>query len=186
MQRRTLLAQLRRYGETWPEEAPCVQRFVRFVEAHPDCLLRACVPGHVTASAWIVDAAHERFLLTHHRKLNRWLQLGGHVDGEPRVALAALREAQEESGMEHFALPAGELEPIDLDIHPIPAHGREPAHFHYDVRFVLVAGAGQELRASEESHELRWFPVAEMESVTAEESVARLARKATRLLARLR
>ena len=185
MQRRPLLDQLRRYGETWPEEAACVQRFVRFVQAHPDCFLRACVPGHVTASAWIVDHARERFLLTHHKKLGRWLQLGGHVDGEPHVARAALREAQEESGMAEFGLPAGDREPIDLDIHPIPAHGREPAHLHYDVRFVLVAGAGQELRVSDESHALRWFPVAEVDRVLEEESVLRLARKATRLLARL-
>ena len=186
MHRQHLKDLLRRYAKEWPAEAAMAARFAAFAAAHDDCLLRTCAPGHITASAWILSPDGERALLTHHRKLGRWLQLGGHVDGEPHVARAALREAQEESGMAEFGLPAGDREPIDLDIHPIPAHGREPAHLHYDVRFVLVAGAGQQLRVSDESHALRWFPVAELESVLEEESVLRLARKATRWLARPR
>ena len=86
-------------------------------------------------------------MLTHHRKLDRWLQLGGHVDGEQAVHVAALREAQEESGLQHFSFVkiAGRLLPFDIDIHPIPATPAEPAHHHYDLRYLLLAGPDQTL-----------------------------------------
>jgi 8-oxo-dGTP pyrophosphatase MutT (NUDIX family) len=144
------------------------------------------VPGHITASAWILDADGERALLTHHRKLGRWLQLGGHVDGEPRVERAALREAVEESGMARFEFAhwAGALTPLDLDVHAIPARGSEPEHLHWDVRFWLRAAPGQALAISEESTDLRWFTPAELTAATAEESVVRMLRKVAHLQAR--
>lgn len=168
-----------------PEEAALVARFRAFVLGHPDCLWRTCLVGHVTASAWIVRPDGRQALLTHHRKLGRWLQLGGHVDGEPHVEQAALREAVEESGMAHFELlgQATGLVPLDLDVHPIPARAAEPAHDHWDVRFLLRAAPGQELVVSDESHDLRWFDAAALRAVTDEESVLRLARKAERWLA---
>lgn len=184
MHRRALNELLRRYAAAWPAEAALAARFAAFVAAHPDCLLRSCVPGHVTASAWIVAPDGARALLTHHRKLGRWLQLGGHVDGEPAVERAALREAEEESGLpgmccERWAGP--ELVPLDLDVHPIPARGAEPAHDHWDVRFLLRAPAGP-LVVSAESHDLRWCTPDEVAALTGEESVLRLLRKAQRLL----
>lgn len=180
MHRAPLLTLLARYARRWPAEAAVVQRIEQLVREHADCLSRTCWPGHVTASAWILSPDRSRVLLTHHRKLGRWLQLGGHVDGEPRVQLAALREAREESGMQQFTLlsPARLLEPLDLDVHEIPARGTEPAHFHHDVRFLLVAGEGQEVIASDESHAVRWFPPAELARVAAEASLARMAAKA--------
>ena len=182
-----LISRLRRHAEHWPEQRELAARFVAFVTAHPDCLLRTCVPGHITASAWILSADGERVLLTHHRKLGRWLQLGGHVDGEPRVELAALREAQEESGMVRFRFvpwSGGELVPLDLDVHTIPARRDEPAHLHWDVRFLLQAEPGQQVVCSPESNELRWFTADELAQVTEEDSVRRLGAKAASLRSR--
>jgi 8-oxo-dGTP pyrophosphatase MutT (NUDIX family) len=180
MHRKPLLDLLARYLELHPREAATVERIRSFVQEHEDCLLRRCVPGHITASAWILSADRAEFLLGHHRKLGRWLQLGGHVDGEPHVERAALREAQEESGMRDFdlVLTDGHVVPLDLDVHPIPPHGSEPAHFHYDVRFLLIAHPDQPLRVSSESKALRWFP---MTHLLTEASLARLAEKATRV-----
>jgi 8-oxo-dGTP pyrophosphatase MutT (NUDIX family) len=186
MHRRPLLDLLARYRAAFPAEASVVDRIVTLVHTHTDCLLRTCAPGHVTASAFIVDATGTRFLLTHHKKLDRWLQLGGHVDGEADVLQAAVREAREESGMERFSvLPVLGVAgmPLDVDVHVIPARGREPQHEHHDVRFLLRAEAGQDLRRSDESHDLRWFDLADLERVLDEESVLRLGRKTRSLLA---
>ncbi len=181
MHRQPLLTLLRRYRQTHPAEGPVVDRFDRFVTDQRDCLLRSCIPGHVTASTWITSSDRQRFLLTHHRKLGRWLQLGGHVDGDPEVQQAALREAREESGMTNFELilSGDEVVPLDLDVHVIPARGDEPEHLHYDIRFLLVSASGQLQRSSAESLELRWFTSSDLGSIPYEESLHRLARKAT-------
>src|SRR5438309_2052483 len=80
-----------------PHEATMTADTIHFVETHEDCLLRSCVPGHLTGSAWIVSPDRARTLLTHHHKLDKWLQLGGHADGQDDLAAVALREAREES-----------------------------------------------------------------------------------------
>ncbi|MBM3973392.1 MAG: NUDIX hydrolase [Planctomycetes bacterium] len=184
MDLRPLTELLARYAVSWPAESALAARFAAFVSSRADVLLRTCPPGHVTASAWIIDAAGGRALLTHHRKLGRWLQLGGHVDGEEHVERAALREAQEESGMQRFVLRrwTDTLVPLDLDVHVIPARGSEPEHLHWDVRFWLQAEPGQELLISEESNDLRWFTPDELRAATQEESVLRLLRKTLALL----
>lgn len=186
MHRQHLNELLARYARAWPAEGAIARRFADFVREHDDCLLRTCAPGHITASAWIVDARGERALLTHHRKLGRWLQLGGHVDGESRIEQAALREAQEESGMREFRFArwTAELVPLDLDVHRIPERRGEPAHDHWDVRFWLQAEPGQAIVRSEESNDLRWFAADELATATDEESVLRLARKVRDLAAR--
>jgi 8-oxo-dGTP pyrophosphatase MutT (NUDIX family) len=180
MHRASLLHQLDIYRSHWPEDGAIVERFKGFVRSEPDCFLRSCVPGHVTASAWILDHEGKRALLTHHAKLNKWLQCGGHVDGDPHAESAALREAREESGLQRFGfhLRSGVLVPLDLDVHPIPARGSEPEHLHYDVRFLLIAAAGQVIQRSDESLNLKWFGDEELRSVTEEESVLRLAQRA--------
>ena len=133
------------------------------------------MPGHVTGSAWIVDQAGERTQLTHHRKLNMWIQLGGHSDGDPNSLNVALREANEESGL--TVNPVAESI-FDLDIHLIPARKSEPAHYHYDVRYILVADSDA-FTVSEESLDLAWVSPKELPTLTDEESMLRMLAKWT-------
>ena len=173
MHRRGLRALLAAYRTRWPEESQTVSRFDSFVDAHPDCFERSCRVGHITGSAWIVDRTGERVLLTHHRKLGLWLQLGGHCDGDPDTLAVALREAREESGLVVRAL-GGSI--FDLDVHTIPARGREPIHHHFDVRF-LIQAEHDRFTVSEESHALAWVPANGLGALTDDESVLRMARK---------
>jgi 8-oxo-dGTP pyrophosphatase MutT (NUDIX family) len=183
--RKPLLELLDRYAERHPDEAACVARIRALVRARADCFERRCLPGHVTGSAFVVSADRRRVLLVHHRKLDRWLQPGGHADGESDVARVALREAEEETGLAGltFLGPDGAPDPqapvpFDLDVHEIPARPGEPAHEHHDVRFLLAAAPGAEAaRTSEESHEVRWVPLAEVPALGVDESVLRMARK---------
>ena len=170
-----LLDELRAYVPADAREASMRARFVAFVAAHPDAFERALTIGHVTASAWIVDAARTRALLAHHRKLGKWLQLGGHADGDPDVRAAALREAREESGLSTLRFAADVI--YDLDVHPIPARPGEPAHDHYDVRFAFEADPAEPLVANAESHALAWVAFDDLACYGADESVLRLARK---------
>ncbi len=186
MHRRHLHQLLNRYAAAWPaqHEQELAQRFAAFASQHHDCLSRRCVPGHITASCWIVAPDRRHVLLTHHRKLQRWLQLGGHVDDEAEIELAALREAREESGMSQFEFvrwAGAELVPLDLDVHAIPARGAEPRHDHWDVRFLLQVPHEQPLVLSAESNALRWLPVDELAALTDEDSVLRLGHKAALL-----
>jgi len=185
MHRRPLLALLDAHLVRWPEDHVRVDHVRQFVRNHPDCFERTCVEGHVTGSAWIVSPDGGAVLLTHHRKLDRWLQLGGHADGDPDVFAVALREAREESGLEAFDVPQGDAgrRPLDVDVHVIPARGREPAHLHHDVRFLLIAAPGQRIAASDESHDLRWIPLADLPRYSTEGSLLRMAERAPRLLA---
>ncbi|MFG2328896.1 NUDIX hydrolase [Streptomyces sp. NPDC048604] len=142
--------------------------YLDHLAAHPDGMYKPCSAGHLTGSALVVDAARGRVLLTLHKKLNMWLQMGGHCEpGDETVAAAALREATEESGIAGLTLlPGG---PVRLDRHPIPA----PCHWHLDVQYAALAPAGAEAEISEESLDLRWFAYDEVASV-ADTSVVRL------------
>ena len=173
MHRRALKALLAAYRGRWPQESATVARFDAFVDSHPDCFHRSCQVGHITGSAWLVDIEGDRVLLAHHRKLGRWLQPGGHSDGDPDTLAVALREAREESGLDVRTLDDAIF---DLDVHGIPAGGREPAHLHFDVRF-LVQADHDRFRVSDESHALAWVPAVGLGAVTDEESVLRMARK---------
>ena len=102
MHRRPLLDLLDVYQQRHPEESACVEKIRALAVAHENCFQRDCQPGHITASSWIVSHDHQRVLFTHHRKLDRWLQLGGHADGDTDVLEVALKEAREESGMNDF------------------------------------------------------------------------------------
>lgn len=180
MYRDSLLREVKEYAQRHPDEAECAQRFQTLLESRKDCFLRTCPRGHVTASAWIVSHDGQRSVLTHHRKLGRWIQAGGHCDGDPEPWRIAIREAQEETGLWDLrgVLCDGRMQPIDLDVHAIPAVDGDPAHEHFDVRYLLVAAPGQTLRASPESHEVRWVGWDELTGLTTEESVLRLAAKA--------
>ena len=157
------------------EEAASVDRTIAFIEAHPDCLLRTCLPGHLTGSAWILSPDRGRTLLTHHGKLGKWLQLGGHADGDPDLLAVALREAREESGLTRLRVVDGRL--FDVDRHWIPARGEEPGHWHHDLRFVIEADPAEPLTLSDESRDLAWVDVASVPALNPEESMARMVRK---------
>lgn len=146
-----------------------------FVSGHDDCFERTCSIGHVTGSAWVVDLKREYVLLTHHVRLDKWLQLGGHADGEADILSVALREAREESGLEAIH-PVSDMI-FDVDVHQIPARGAEPAHDHYDVRFLFEADRCHLLRISEESKALAWVKIADVRTLTREESVLRMVAK---------
>ncbi len=147
-------------------------RMLAFIDEHPiDAHLRSCVPGHLTASALIVDASGERALLTHHMKLGRWLQLGGHCDGDANLAHVALRECIEESGIDDLAIDPA---PVDLDVHWIPPHKQDPGHWHLDTRFLVRAPEGASERISDESLELRWWKPTELGTFATDDSVRRL------------
>jgi len=151
-------------------------RLVAFLEAYGvRAFDRALAPGHVTASAWIVDPERLRAVLLHHRKLERWLQLGGHVDGDPDVRRSAMREAREESGLRTLRTIADEI--YDIDVHRIPARGDEPEHDHYDLRFALEADPREPLVRNEESHDVRWIALTDLETYAIDDSVRRLAAK---------
>ena len=174
MHRLPLLELLHRYTVAHPEESATIERFLDFVNRHERCFERDLREGHITGSAWLVDGAGERVLLTHHRKLGRWLQLGGHSDGDPRPLRVAVNEAREESGLEVRPLSVGVF---DLDVHEIPARRRDPAHLHFDVRFALQTVGSEAFRLSDESLDLAWVPIERLEEYTGEESVLRMARK---------
>ncbi|WP_374472547.1 NUDIX hydrolase [Arenimonas sp.] len=164
---------LARFLEARPDEAGNVALFSGFLASSPAVFERSHPPGHFTGSAWLVSADGERVLLTHHRKLGRWLQLGGHADGDANLARVALREAEEESGLTDLVVE-GDI--FDLDRHAIPARGADPEHWHYDVRFVVRATGSEEFAVSEESLDLAWKPVAEIAADPAmDESMRRMA-----------
>ncbi|MEU8944766.1 NUDIX hydrolase [Streptomyces sp. NPDC048489] len=144
------------------------QVYLDHLSAHPDGMWKACTAGHVTASALVVDPAAGRVLLTLHRKLRMWLQMGGHCEpGDPTLTSAALREAGEESGIEGLTLlPGG---PVRLDRHAIPA----PCNWHLDVQYAALAPAGSTAAISDESLDVRWFGYDEVAEV-ADASVVRL------------
>ncbi len=131
-----VIRQLTDYRQRFPLESGTIDRFEAFVRGEPRCFQRNCWAGHVTGSAWIVNAPQTHVLLTHHRKLNRWLQLGGHSDGDGDPLRVACREAVEESGL--VVAPVSDLL-FDIDIHLIPARMDDPAHHHFDARFALRA-----------------------------------------------
>jgi 8-oxo-dGTP pyrophosphatase MutT (NUDIX family) len=106
------------------------------------------------------DRSGTRVLLTHHRRLNKWVQLGGHTDGDPDVHTAALREAKEESGIEGVKPPFGNI--FDIDVHRIPARGDEPAHYHYDIRFIAAVTGPEGYTVGDESHDLAWVEVGKL------------------------
>lgn len=177
--RSPLLALLDRYNAEGPADGRQRDRIRAFVEGTAACFERSHPAGHITGSAWLVNQAGTHVLLTRHKKLNKWLQLGGHADGNPDVLSVALREAEEESGLIHVKPVSNDI--FDLDVHPIPTHKNEPAHLHYDIRFALQAAGDQTFTVSDESHELAWVSVHEIERVTTEESLLRMARKWSKL-----
>ncbi|ACU40137.1 NUDIX hydrolase [Actinosynnema pretiosum subsp. pretiosum] len=138
------------------EQEALRQAYLGFLLARPDACARACEPGHLTASAVVLDASGERVLLTLHPRVGRWLQLGGHCEEtDATLPDAAMREATEESGIHGLRL---DPVPVHLDVHPITCSLGKPTR-HFDVRFVVRAPEGAVPVISAESKDLRWWPL---------------------------
>jgi 8-oxo-dGTP pyrophosphatase MutT (NUDIX family) len=159
------------------------QRIADFIQSHDRPFDRAHLHGHLTASALILNATGTAVLLGKHRKLNRWLQMGGHGEpGETSAEAVALREATEESGLTSLIFHPAAPRPFDLDVHVIPARGDVPEHSHFDIRFLLTSSAGCEAQHLEEEHlELRWFKWEDALQLDIDPALARMMNKARAL-----
>lgn len=142
---------------------------------HPRAYHRDHLPGHITGSAWVTNQKQSKVLLLHHGKLNKWLQPGGHADGDEDVLQVALRELEEETGTQQATLLMPGI--FDLDIHPIPTRKDFPAHFHYDVRFLFEADDQRPVIVSEESLDVKWIPIDDVKSFTDNISIHRMVEK---------
>jgi len=172
MHRHSLLTLLAAFRPTDDRVAAMHRQTIAFVEAHPACFERHLTVGHVTGSALIVSPDRQQVVLIHHRKLDRWFQPGGHCDGDPDVAAVARREAEEETGLTSLKLLHTGI--FDLDVHPIPARGTEPAHLHYDIRFLFEGHPDEPFRATPETRDIRWVPCTDVHRYTESESVLRM------------
>lgn len=159
------------------EETDDFKALCEFIERDANCFERTNLHGHITGSALVVDPGLGQVLLTLHRKLGKWLQLGGHADGHPVAHEVALKEAEEESGLTELVFAAwgpGVFLPFDIDIHEIPARPGDPAHFHYDIRYLIVALGDRKVKISEESSDLKWWPIEEAIKLCPEPSMQRI------------
>jgi 8-oxo-dGTP pyrophosphatase MutT (NUDIX family) len=156
MHREDLREKLKRYNPVDEAEKADRIKMLEFLNSHEDCFDRSLTFGHFTGSCWLVNRDGRKFLLTLHKKIGRWLQLGGHADGDQDLARVALKEASEESGLQNIELLSDEI--FDIGIHLMAEHKGIPAHHHYDVRFLMkTTDNDEDIQISDESVDLRWF-----------------------------
>jgi len=170
---------LKTYIQKYPYEVNAI-KMLNFFDNHDDCFEKDNLPGHFTGSAWVISPDKNKILMTHHKKLNMWLQLGGHADGEKDLKSVAIKEAKEESGFNNFSILSEEI--FDLDIHKIEPMSENPEHLHYDVRFLLEADPKkQNIIISEESHDVKWIHLDDVLNYNSEESISRMVEKTKKL-----
>jgi 8-oxo-dGTP pyrophosphatase MutT (NUDIX family) len=145
---------LKRYDPSYPEEVVYRKKMLEFLETCDDAFLRSCLVGHFTASAFLLNHDKTHVCLMHHTKLNKWVQPGGHCDGDSNILAVAIKEAQEETGITQIIPLNPDI--FDLDLHLIPANTKDKAHYHFDIRFFLHACGNDTLIKNHESQELRW------------------------------
>jgi len=178
MNRTELLRQLRAHLASDAREFEMLKRITDFVKNNETCFDRNLRTGHLTGSAWVIDQDRSHTLLTQHARIGAWMQLGGHVEDDPDMLNAAWREAREESGLINVRPVSDHI--FDVDVHEIPESTKEPAHLHYDIRFLFEADRNAELTMTAESKSLRWIALDEITEITQEESVLRMVRKTMR------
>ncbi len=175
MHRNNILDLLFQYKIDFPKEKYIADKFIEFVNNNSDCFERTLQKGHLTGSALLLNKAKTDVLLTHHKKLNKWLQLGGHADGDTNILQVAGKEVKEESGLTDFELLFNGI--FDLDAHLIPAWKNEAEHYHYDVRFLFLLTGSEKFTVSNESIDLKWIKLNEIENYTNEKSILRMIEK---------
>ena len=148
---------------------------LEFLHTCENCFFRECQVGHFTASAFLLNQKKDKTLLMHHTKLDKWLQLGGHCDGDHNVLQVAIKEAQEESGIHTIKALSKQI--FDIDIHLIPQFKSIPAHYHFDVRFLLYSEKDEPVVSNKESKELKWFSKDISELPTKNPSIMRMFNK---------
>ena len=173
MDRIALVGMLQSYHTPFAEERKFIPSFLELLVSQ-NCFQRTHLPGHITGSSWIVNPSKTKTLLVHHGKLNRWMQPGGHADGDENVLRVALREAEEETGVTGLKT-TGAI--FDIDLHTIPMRKDFPEHFHFDIRFLVEADESEKVIVSEESHDVRWIDLNELQKFTTERSVTRMKEK---------
>jgi 8-oxo-dGTP pyrophosphatase MutT (NUDIX family) len=174
----SLLRELQTYNLTHPHERESIDLFTAFLKKDSS-LTPPQMAGHLTASAWIMNFDRTKVLLTHHAKLHKWFQLGGHIDQGESILEAALREAEEESGLS--SLQSLDRGIFDIDAHLIPAGKSNSDHFHFDIRFLFQADSEETLQLSSESKELRWVTPEEAGELNNSESMIRMIEKTKKL-----
>jgi len=176
MHRQAIDHLLESYIPPTPEERVYKKQIQNFIAHHPDCFERSCGIGHITASSFVLNHDKTQALLMHHAKLQIWLQLGGHCDGDSDIQAVALKEAQEESGIMDIRLLQEGI--YDVDVHLVPSHGSDKAHYHYDIRFLhQVVDPHATMIGNEESLGLQWFGPDATKLPTQQRSVVRLFEK---------
>ena len=177
-----LIQLIQNYSKRYPDEQVAIT-MLSFIENDTNHFSRTNHHGHFTGSAWIINPDKSKILMTHHKKIGKWLQLGGHADGESDLLKVSQREAIEESGINNFVTISNEI--FDMDIHEIPPIGSDPKHLHYDIRFLLEADPDEEsLTISNESHDVAWIPLDQIAHYNSEKSIMRMVDK-TKILNQL-
>ncbi|MDR1907870.1 MAG: NUDIX hydrolase [Holosporales bacterium] len=172
MHRNLAIELINNYAPTDQVELEDKRRMLDFLAREPDCFDRNCVEGHFTASCWLENYAGDAILLTHHRKFGKWIQLGGHADGDSDLLRVSLKEAYEESGLSNIEPVRADI--FDIGVHFIPPHEDITQHYHYDVRFYLKAMKDEPFTVSEESHDLKWVFLHEKEKLPDNHGVQRM------------
>lgn len=175
MLKETIIGELDVYKNVYALESDNVDTLINFIENNSIYLGSSNPDGHVTSSAWIINKQRTRVLLTEHKKLNKWLQLGGHTEENESVYESSYREGIEESGLSMLTQVNRSI--YDIDIHTIPKRNEKKEHIHYDIRYLFEANDTDEIIVSDESHDVRWIDVRDIERYTNEESVLRMVRK---------
>ncbi|PKY10374.1 nucleoside triphosphate hydrolase [Acidithiobacillus marinus] len=174
MDRHALQTRLCQYRSHYIEEQAYARRGCHLLQDDPDCFFREGTGLHVTASTWILNPARSATLLMLHRKLEQWFQPGGHADGNENVIAVALKECSEETGITEADIHLLDPAIFDIDIHRTPQRGREPAHQHLDIRFLVEIDDRLPLAGNSESHALRWIPLHEVHAYNKGLSIHRM------------
>jgi 8-oxo-dGTP pyrophosphatase MutT (NUDIX family) len=173
-----IVAMLQAHTPSDDKETRDVAFIIEMCRKHPNILNMNCEPAHLTGSALVVHPGGGRVLLNRHRKLDKWLQFGGHFDYETDPADVALREAREESGISDLRFAQLPAVPFDIDAHIIPARGDRPQHWHLDLRYLVCTDSPEQAALSAESHEIRWLTFGETAEMPLSSEMRRMIGKA--------